>query len=52
MGQLSIDLLISTANVRRVGFLEDEYVIPMAGNDTFSTNQGKLSCAVEGIYFF
>ena len=49
VGQLAVDLLISTLALPRIGFLEDDHVVPMAGNDTFSTNQGKLSCAIEGI---
>jgi hypothetical protein len=43
-----VDLLVSTLALPRIGFLEDDHVVPMAGNDTFTTNQGKLSCAIEG----
>jgi len=50
VGQLAVDLLISTLTLPRIGFLEDDHVVPMAGNDTFTTNQGKLSCAIEVYY--
>lgn len=44
---MAVDLLISTLALPRIGFIEDDHVVPMAGNDTFTTNQGKLSCAIE-----
>jgi len=47
VGQLAIDLLVSTTSATRVGFIEDAHVIPVAGNDTFSFDQGKLSTSIE-----
>jgi len=47
VGQLSIDLLISSLNLPRVGFLESPFLLPMVGNDAFSVNLGKLSTNAE-----
>jgi len=47
VGQLAIDLLVSTASATRVGFIEDAHIIPVAGNDTFTVGQGRLSTAIE-----
>ncbi|XP_061786781.1 proteasome assembly chaperone 2 [Nerophis lumbriciformis] len=37
VGQLAVDLIISTLNLRRVGYLHTDCLIPMAGNNPFAT---------------
>ncbi|XP_054620491.1 proteasome assembly chaperone 2 isoform X2 [Dunckerocampus dactyliophorus] len=37
VGQLAVDLIISTLNVRRVGYLHTDCLIPMAGNNPYAT---------------
>ncbi|KAM6899746.1 proteasome assembly chaperone 2 isoform 2-T2 [Xenentodon cancila] len=37
VGQLAIDLLVSTLNMSRVGYLHTDCLIPMAGNNPFTT---------------
>jgi len=48
VGQLSVDLIVSTFSFEKIGLLDSEYVIPLIGNDTFTANgTGVLSTAVE-----
>jgi len=47
VGQLAVDLLISSLSLSKVGFIECPFVLPVAGNDTFSENEGKLAVNVE-----
>ncbi|XP_037119331.1 proteasome assembly chaperone 2 [Syngnathus acus] len=39
VGQLAVDLLISTLNLTRVGFLHTDCLIPMAGNNPYATGK-------------
>ncbi|KAI9208709.1 PAC2 family-domain-containing protein [Polychytrium aggregatum] len=36
IGQLAIDLIVSTYGLKRVGFLESPWVLPLAGNDAYA----------------
>ena len=52
VGQLTIDLIVSTLNMDRVGYLTTDAVYPVIGNDPFSTRGSKGKCllvtAIEG----
>ncbi|GAM21939.1 hypothetical protein SAMD00019534_051140, partial [Acytostelium subglobosum LB1] len=51
--QLAIDLIINTYQLKRVGFIHNENVVPLIGNDTFDSTteggqqQGTMSLSVE-----
>ncbi|XP_077405504.1 proteasome assembly chaperone 2 [Vanacampus margaritifer] len=50
VGQLAVDLLISTFNLPRVGYLHTDCLIPMAGNNPYATGKddaGELHTAAE-----
>ncbi|XP_051926186.1 proteasome assembly chaperone 2 isoform X2 [Hippocampus zosterae] len=50
VGQLAVDLLISTLSLPRVGYLHTDCVIPMAGNNPYAHGQddaGELHTASE-----
>lgn len=49
VGQLACDLLISTLNARRVGFLYDDSVVAVVGSDPFTsfTADDRVTTAVE-----
>ena len=50
VGQLAVDLLISTLELEKVGRLHSECVLPVVGNDPFSekSNNCSLMTAIEG----
>lgn len=49
VGQLAVDLLISSARARRVAYLDEPSVLPCAGNDAFGPDAvGDLALALEG----
>lgn len=51
VGQLAVDLLISTLNMARVGHFHTDCLIPMAGNNPYATcaeEAGQLSTSAEG----
>lgn len=37
VGQLAVDLIVSTLNMSRVGYMHTDCLIPMAGNNPYST---------------
>lgn len=37
VGQLAVDLIVSTLNMSRVGFIHTDCLIPMAGNNPYTT---------------
>jgi len=37
VGQLAVDLIVSTLNMNRVGYLHTDCLIPMAGNNPYAT---------------
>ncbi|EFA84247.1 proteasome assembly chaperone 2 [Heterostelium album PN500] len=52
VGQLSIDLILNTFGFKKVGYIHDEDIVPLAGNDTLTpAGKGVLSTAVE-VYQF
>ena len=52
VGQLAINLLISSARARRVAYLDEPSVLPCAGNNAFSPDaigDLTLALALEGL---
>ena len=52
VGQLTADLLISTLQIPSVGYLHDESLLPLCGNDPYGktgVSQGNLVTSAEGI---
>ncbi|KAK3149227.1 hypothetical protein QOZ80_3AG0214590 [Eleusine coracana subsp. coracana] len=48
VGQLAVDLLISSAKAKRVAYLDEPSVLPCAGNDAFGPDAvGDLALALE-----
>ncbi|KAN0037628.1 hypothetical protein ACTFIV_002981 [Dictyostelium citrinum] len=50
IGQLTIDVLICSFEFKRIGFIVDENIIPIIGNDCFtldSKNNGIMSTSIE-----
>ncbi|XP_049851406.1 proteasome assembly chaperone 2-like [Schistocerca gregaria] len=48
LGQLTVDALISNFSIPCVGYFDEEFVVPVAGNDVFTQeNSGVLSTAIE-----
>jgi hypothetical protein len=52
VGQMSVDLLISTLGAERVGVLNPRYFAPFCGNDPIATGQGNIVTAAEGFAAF
>jgi len=53
VGQLACDILISSVNARRIGFLYDDSTVPVVGSEPFvpldtSQPQHHVTTAVEG----
>lgn len=51
VGQLAVDLIVSTLNMSRVGYLHTDCLIPMAGNNPYATckeDAEELHSAAEG----
>eukprot|EP01018_Ginkgo_biloba_P002858 Gb_26126 [translate_table: standard] len=48
VGQLAVDLLVSSLGADKVGYLDDPYVLPCVGNDAYGPEaQGDLAVALE-----
>ncbi|KAM4630767.1 proteasome assembly chaperone 2 [Polymixia lowei] len=50
VGQLAVDLIVSTLNMRRVGYIHTDCLIPMVGNNPYATsaeNAEELHTAAE-----
>lgn len=48
VGQLTVDLIISSLQAQKIGFLDDPNVLPCVGNDPFATiDSGELTVALE-----
>eukprot|EP00250_Pteridium_aquilinum_P015976 c22869_g1_i1 orf=102-953(+) len=48
VGQLAVDLIISSLQAHKVGYLDDPCVLPCIGNDPFgSIDRGELAVALE-----
>ncbi|XP_002741628.1 proteasome assembly chaperone 2-like [Saccoglossus kowalevskii] len=54
IGQLSVDLLVTTLELVKVGYIHSECVLPVCGNDPFNTDkkrtEGNLATSTE-VYF-
>jgi proteasome assembly chaperone 2 len=49
VGQLAVDLLISSARAKRVAYLDEPSVLPCVGNDAFGSDAvGDLALALHG----
>jgi proteasome assembly chaperone 2 len=49
VGQLAVDLLISSAMAKRVAYLDEPSVLPCVGNDAFGSDAvGDLALALHG----
>ena len=52
VGQLAADLVISTLCMTKVGYLHDDSIVPVIGNDPFATGDTSKVCrlmtAAEG----
>ncbi|KAI4298397.1 hypothetical protein L6164_031963 [Bauhinia variegata] len=48
VGQLAVDLLVSSTRAERVGYLDDPYILPCVGNDAYGpVPQGELALPLE-----
>lgn len=48
VGQLAVDLLVCTTKAKRIGFLDDPFVLPCVGNDAFGPlPSGELTLPLE-----
>lgn len=54
VGQLTADLLISTLQLEKQGYLYDDSLLPMVGNNPFSSTDVKceIATSVEGLVKF
>lgn len=54
VGQLTVDLLINTLKLPRVGYLKDPALLPLVGNDAFDHTHpsGYLHTSAEGVSLF
>ncbi|KAG8442228.1 hypothetical protein GDO86_011141 [Hymenochirus boettgeri] len=52
VGQLAIDLIISTLNIPKVGYFYTDCLLPMVGNNPYATNQenAKELCTNAEVY--
>ncbi|XP_052308061.1 uncharacterized protein LOC112327304 isoform X2 [Populus trichocarpa] len=48
VGQLAVDLLVSSTRAERIGYLDDPYILPCVGNDAYGpTPCGELALPLE-----
>jgi len=47
IGQLTIDLLITSLNVNRVGYFDSPYLLPIIGSDPYGNNTNFLATNIE-----
>lgn len=53
MGQLAVDLLVSSTGAETVGYLDDQFVLPCVGNDAYRPSpRGDLALPLQGIKFY
>lgn len=51
VGQLAVDLMVSSTGAERIGYLDDPHVLPCVGNDAYGPlPQGELALPLEGIF--
>lgn len=54
VGQLAVDLMVSTLNMTRVGYIHTDCLIPMAGNNPYATckeDAQELHTPAEGVFW-
>jgi proteasome assembly chaperone 2 len=51
VGQLAIDLFISTFDLPLVGRLESPFVVPVVGNDAFTQGEGRIATSID-LHFY
>lgn len=52
VGQLAVDLLVSSTGAERVGYLDDPNLLPCVGNDAYGLLPcGDLALPLEGLSF-
>ena len=54
VGQLAIDLIISTLNMHKIGYFYTDCLVPMVGNNPYATaeeNSAELSINAEGVLY-
>ena len=54
VGQLAIDLVISTLRMTKIGYFYTDCLVPMVGNNPYATsneNSVELSINAEGVYW-
>ena len=52
VGQLAMDLLVSSTRAERIGFFDDPFLLPCVGNDAYGPQpQGQLALPLEGQLF-
>ena len=50
MGQLAVDLLVSTMKATRIGYLDDPFVLPCIGNNAYEPfPHVELALPLEGL---
>jgi len=49
VAQLTVDLLVATLKMERIGHLYDECFLPLVCHSAFDHNKGALSTSAEGI---
>ena len=53
MGQLAVDLLVSSMKAERIGYIDDPFVLPCVGNDAYGPIPcGELALPLEGLSLF
>eukprot|EP01100_Stratorugosa_tubuloviscum_P006901 TRINITY_DN2921_c2_g1_i1.p1 TRINITY_DN2921_c2_g1~~TRINITY_DN2921_c2_g1_i1.p1 ORF type:complete len:259 (-),score=76.57 TRINITY_DN2921_c2_g1_i1:374-1150(-) len=50
IGQITMDLLISSLECRLIGYLDSHHILPFIGNDPFLLNQGQICLNLEIFY--
>jgi proteasome assembly chaperone 2 len=51
VGQLTRDLLVPSLQIPHVGYLDDPYVLPCAGNDAYTKRGSGVLCSNLEIYY-
>lgn len=51
VGQLAVDLLVSSTGAERVGYLDDPNLLPCVGNDAYGPLPcGEIALPLEGLF--
>ncbi|XP_069476930.1 proteasome assembly chaperone 2 [Ambystoma mexicanum] len=52
VGQLAVDLIISTLNMVKVGYIYTDCLVPMAGSDPYAVSIGKSELSINAEVYF